>query len=96
MVPDELVINTEAYNSLSPEHKAIFDALVKETIKREFELFAEQTNLAKEIAKEAGSIFIDDVNTAAFQKNFEPIINSFIFKNENRKKLYERIKALDK
>jgi tripartite ATP-independent transporter DctP family solute receptor len=96
MVPDELVINTDAYNSLSPEHKTIFDNLVKETVKREFELFAEQTNLTIEIAKKAGAIFIEDVNIEAFRKNFEPIIDTFISKNETRKKLYAQIKQLDK
>jgi tripartite ATP-independent transporter DctP family solute receptor len=94
MVPDELIINADAYNSLTTEHKAIFDALVKEAVKREFELFAEQTNQAKEIAEKAGSTFIYDVNIVEFQNKFKPIIDKFISKNETRNKLYGQIREL--
>jgi tripartite ATP-independent transporter DctP family solute receptor len=93
MIPDILVINKDTYDSLSPEHKEIFDRLVKETIDRTFAIFIEQVGTAKENAISKGATFIDDFDSGVFRKNFQPVVNNFISKNAFRKDLYNKIRA---
>jgi tripartite ATP-independent transporter DctP family solute receptor len=93
MMPDILVINKDTYESLSPEHKAIFDKLVKEAVALTTTLFLEQIEKAKADAIKQGAQYIEDFDPAVFSKNFAGIINKFISKSDFRKNLYNTIKA---
>ena len=92
MIPDILVINKDTYDSLSPEHKAIFDKLIVETISKAFSIFLEQVNKAKDGAKAQGATFIDDFDSSVFSKNFTSVVNKTV-NTPAKKKLYEAIKA---
>ncbi|MDR0485210.1 MAG: TRAP transporter substrate-binding protein [Elusimicrobiota bacterium] len=92
MIPDILVINKDAYESLSPEHKAIFDKLIKETIAKAFSIFLEKANTSKKAAEEKGAKFIDDFDASVFTKNFAGVVNKTLNTPEKRK-LYNDIKA---
>ncbi|MDR3049903.1 MAG: TRAP transporter substrate-binding protein [Elusimicrobiota bacterium] len=96
MMPDLLVINTDAYASLTPEEKVIFDKLVVEAINRTFALFQEQVAKAKIEAADKGAKYIDDFDSSVFAKGFAGITNKFISQNSVRKDLYDKIKALGK
>ncbi|MDR2772613.1 MAG: TRAP transporter substrate-binding protein [Elusimicrobiota bacterium] len=90
MIPDILVINKETYESLSPEHKAIFDRLVKETIERIFANFIDRVTNAKEEAISKGATFIDDFDSSIFNKNFVDVISKTV-NTPSKKKLYDSI-----
>ncbi|MDR3244240.1 MAG: TRAP transporter substrate-binding protein DctP [Elusimicrobiota bacterium] len=96
MMPDLLVINSETYDSLSPEHKAIFDKLVVDAINRIFTLFQEQVGKAKIEAQNKGAKFIDDFDSGVFKKNFDGLTTKYIGNNAVRQDLYNKIKALAK
>ncbi|MDR1952315.1 MAG: TRAP transporter substrate-binding protein [Elusimicrobiota bacterium] len=93
MIPDIIVINKDVYDSLSPEHKAIFDRLMKETIDRVFANFLEQVTQSKEAAAAKGATFIDDFDSSVFNKNFAGVITKTL-NTPSKKKLYNAIKAI--
>ncbi|MDR0485213.1 MAG: TRAP transporter substrate-binding protein DctP [Elusimicrobiota bacterium] len=96
MMPDLLVINTETYNSLSPEDKAAFDKLIDQTIDVCFANFMGQIEKAKAEAAGKGAQFIDDFDSSVFKKNFEGLVKAFIGNNAVRRDLYNKIRATAK
>jgi tripartite ATP-independent transporter DctP family solute receptor len=92
MIPDILVINKDTYDSLSPEHKEIFDKLIVETIAKAFSIFLEQVNKAKEGAAAQGATFVDDFDSSVFAKNFTAVVKKTV-NTPAKTKLYEAIKA---
>jgi tripartite ATP-independent transporter DctP family solute receptor len=93
MLPDLLIINNDAYESLSPEHKIIFDRLIKEFKDRVFELFIKQIEISKKEAISKGASFIDDFDNSVFNKKFNTIIERTL-NTPNKKQLFNSIKEI--
>jgi TRAP-type C4-dicarboxylate transport system substrate-binding protein len=93
MIPDILVINKGAYDSLSPANKAIFDRLVTETVNKAFDTFIATVDVAKNKAKAEGATFIEDFDAAIFRSTFQSVVDKNIA-TPDRKKLYDAIKAV--
>jgi tripartite ATP-independent transporter DctP family solute receptor len=93
MVPDLLVINKQAYESLSSEHKAIFDRLVKQTVTLAFDNFLKQVNIAKEKSIAQGAQFIDDFDSGVFRPAFQGVAEKLLI-SPDRRKLYDAIRAV--
>jgi TRAP-type C4-dicarboxylate transport system substrate-binding protein len=93
MIPDILVINKGAYDSLSADTKAIFDRLVTETVNKAFDTFIATVDVAKNKAKAEGATFIEDFDAAIFRPTFQSVVDKNIATPE-RKALYDAIKAV--
>jgi len=93
MIPDVLVINKDTYAALSAQHKAIFDKLIVEFSARASANFIAQVTTAKQKAKDAGATFIEDVDAAAFQAGFAPVIQKNL-NSDFRKQLFDAIRAV--
>lgn len=95
MVPDLLVMNTEAHNAMPADVRATFDKLVAETTEREFALWNEQIASAKKAATDAGATFTE-IDIKPFQDACKPLADEVSATSENAKKLYDDIRALAK
>ncbi len=94
MVPDLLVINTDIHNAMPDDVKEIFSKLVNETTEREFELWNEQIDAAKQTAIDGGATFVEDVDIKPFQEACKPLHDEVTATSENAKKLYDAVRAL--
>lgn len=95
MVPDLLVINSEVYNAMPEDVRTAFDDLVVETTEREFQLWNEQIDSAKQAAIDGGATF-SDVDIKPFQDACMPLHEEITATSESVKKLYDDIRALAK
>lgn len=95
MIPDLVIINSDFFNTMDDETKAIVHELSKKYTEREFELWNEQIEGAKKEAVDAGATFID-VDIKPFQENCKPLIDETISKSEESKAIYEEIRGMAK
>lgn len=91
MIPDYLVINTNVWNEMPVDAKAIFKEELVKAIDYEFDVFAEDVEAAKKVAIEAGAHF-NDADMDAFQKAVAPLTEAKIT-TDLTKKIYAAIKA---
>lgn len=94
MIPDLLVMSTDVLGSMSEGDQEILHALCKEYTDREFELWNEQIDSAKQTAIDAGATFVEDVDVKAFQDACQPVIDEVTSKSESAKALYDQIRSL--
>ena len=93
MVPDLIIINEDLYKNMTPENRAIFDRLMKETIENEFKVWNENVEQAKKVAMDNGAKFID-VDIKPFQERVKPLQEEVANRNEMTKKIYNDVRAL--
>lgn len=96
MIPDLLVINSDLLEGMSEEHQEILHELSKKYTDREFELWNEQIDSAKQAAIDAGTTFVEDVDVEAFREACDPVVEKVTSKSESSKKLYDEIRELAK
>ena len=95
MIPDLLVMNSDALAGMSEEHQQILKDLCKEYTAREFEIWNEQIEGSIKTAEEAGATFTE-VDIAPFQEAVQPVIDEVVAKSDSSKALYEAIRDLAK
>lgn len=95
MVPDLLIMNTDLLNSMSKEHREVFDKLVDEAVEVEFKLWEEEVQTAKQIAEQNGTTFVD-VDIKPFQENCLPLHESVTSQSDTTKALYDEVRKLSK
>lgn len=96
IVPDWLLINSDAYNSMSDEDRAIFDQLCEEAIDKV------QTRWAGNVEELMNSLdtskvtITTDVDIESFQKAIEPVNQKLVESNESIKKVYDAVQEMKK
>jgi tripartite ATP-independent transporter DctP family solute receptor len=93
MIPDLVVISTSALSSMTEENQEIIKNLAKEYTEREFELWDEQLEVAKQVATDNGATFVE-VDIKIFQEACQSVIDNVVSKSASAKELYESIRAL--
>lgn len=93
MIPDLLVMNSGVLSGMSDADRATVEALCKETTDREFQLWNEQIDSAKQTAIDNGATFVE-VDIAPFQANCAPLAEEISARSETCKGLYDAIRAL--
>ena len=94
MIPDLLVMNTAALKGMSEKDQAVLKELCKEYTEREFELWNENIDKAKETAIAGGATFVEDVDIKPFQDACQAVVDEVTGKSESAKALYDSIRAL--
>ena len=91
--PDVVVASTEFLDSMSEEDRAIFDQLVLESTRTEFETFRNKIEDAKQIITGMGTQFCyPDVEE--FRSLCQPLLDDISSQSEVTKKIYDNIVAL--
>lgn len=94
IVPDWLIINTDTYNSLSDEDRAVFDELCSAAIdKVQSEWQADVDNLMASLDTSKVTI-TSDVDIKSFQEAIAPTNEKLVASNEKIKKVYDAIQAM--
>lgn len=96
MIPDLLVMSTEVLENMPEEDQQLLNELCKEYTAREFEIWEEQVEVAKQTATEGGAIFVEDVDIVPFQEKCQSLIDTVTAKSEGAKELYNAIRELAK
>lgn len=91
LIPDYLLISTQALNAMSEQDRAAFMELVPQAQRTANDLFPEFVASSIEHANELGVEFNDDVDIAAFEERVQPLIAGEVSQNELRKHLYEMV-----
>ncbi len=92
MIPDELVINTATFASMSPEDQAALKQVCLDSIPYMFDLCEELRADYVEKATEKGVTF-SDADVPAFQALCQDLINSVANKDDLSKSVYEAIQS---
>lgn len=93
ILPDVVVANEGFLNSMTSEHREAFDKLMRESIEKEFELFAKSAEEGKKEAEKNGTVFIyPDVEL--FREKCKPILDRLSNQSETTRKIYNDIQAL--
>ena len=90
MIPDELVINTTTFASMSPEDQAALKQVCLDSIPFMFERCEEFRAQYEEQAKELGVVF-SDADVAAFQALCQDLIDEVANKDELSQSVYQAI-----
>lgn len=91
--PDVVIASTEFLDSMTPEDKEIFDQLVLESTKTEFDTFRDKIEEAKQIITEKGTKFCyPDVEE--FRTLCQPLLDRISNQSDVTKKIYNNIIAL--
>ncbi|WP_309124636.1 TRAP transporter substrate-binding protein [Arthrobacter sp.] len=88
---DYVVINTDAYESMSEEDRAVFDEQWDAAVTEHTDLWVSETEKAHETLEAAGTKF-NDVDTEEFQSVLQPLIDEYVT-TDSAKKLYEDARA---
>jgi tripartite ATP-independent transporter DctP family solute receptor len=95
MIPDLVVINTNALKDMSEEHQAKFNDLCVEYTEREFEIWEEQLETAKQTAIDAGATFTE-IDATPFREACQPVVDEVVARSDSAKILYDAIRGLAK
>lgn len=91
--PDVVIASTEFLNSMSKEDRKIYDKLIKESSKYEFELFKEKIKEAKKEITEKGTEFTyPDVEE--LRKKVEPLTKKIANQSDVTKEIYDKVNDL--
>lgn len=93
MIPDLLVMNSDALVGMTKEHQKILTDLTKEYTAREFEIWNEQIESSIATAKEAGATFTE-VDIKPFQDANQSVIDKVTSKSDTSQNLYNEIRKL--
>ncbi len=91
MIPDYLLISTQALNKMDDTDREAFLGLIpelREEANTGFLDFAKESRTASEAA---GAAFNEDVDVAAFKALVQPMVESSVTANDVRKQLYEAV-----
>lgn len=94
MQPDQVIVSTKFYDSMSAEDQVAFDQVFNDSINNEFEYYKESAETDVELAKEGGATFNTDVDKEAFKEAVQPVVDEYIEKSDFTKNLYDSIQAL--
>ncbi len=90
MIPDYLLVNTDALNSMGDTDKQALLDLVPEIVKMADDGFQSFDNESIKNSEKAGAQFNDDVDVAAFKAAVQPLVTESI-NNDVRRKLYQAV-----
>ncbi len=90
MIPDYLLINSDALAAMSDADRKAFLDLIPGTVKAANTGFLEFAATSKAASEKAGAKFNDDVDTAAFKALVTPLVKASI-SNDVRQKLYDAV-----
>lgn len=91
--PDVVLASNEFLNALSPEDRAIFDQLVKESTETEFDAFAQSVEEARQDAQAAGARFCyPDVEE--FRELCSPLLERIAGQSEVTQAIYDKVVAM--
>lgn len=91
--PDVVVASTEFLDSMSEEDRAIFEQLVLESAKTEFETFREKIEEAKKVITEMGTQFCSP-DVEEFRSLCQPLLDDISSQSEVTRKIYDDIVAM--
>ena len=91
--PDVVVASTEFLDSMSDEDREIFEQLVLESTKTEFETFREKIEEAKQVISEMGTQFCNP-DVEEFRNLCQPLLDDISNQSEVTKKIYDDIVAM--
>ncbi|MDO5350426.1 MAG: TRAP transporter substrate-binding protein [Lachnospiraceae bacterium] len=91
--PDVVLASTDFLNSMTPEDRAIFDRLVKESAEEEFTTFKEAIEVAKKDAEENGAQFCYP-DTEELRQKCMPLLERIANQSDVTKDIYDNIMAL--
>jgi TRAP-type C4-dicarboxylate transport system substrate-binding protein len=94
MVPDLAIVGNGVLDAMSAADKATFLSLCKKMSEREFALWGEATEKAKQTAIAGGAHF-SEVDITPFQNNCLPLHESLVT-TKTAKDLYNSIRSLSK
>lgn len=92
IVPDYVIVNTKAYDSLSEEDKAAFNEAARIAREYEYTLWEEQTEIYKEEVVAKGATLIEDVDVDSLKEAVAPLHDE-LNQNPEIKKAYDAVKA---
>lgn len=92
IVPDYLIVNTNAYDSLSQEDKEAFDEAARKAAEYEIKLWAEDAERSKEAVIAGGATMIEDVDVEALRNACLPLHDE-LCANPEIKKVYDAVMA---
>lgn len=96
MQPDQVIVSTKFYDSMSTADQAAFDQVFEDSISNEFDYYKEAAQTDVDLAVEGGATFNKDVDKEAFKEAVQPVTDEYIGKSEFTKKLYDDIQSLAK
>lgn len=73
MPPDVLIFSKKVWDTLTREERRIVRETAREALAFHADQLARQRELAKKTAKQAGALFIEDINRAEFAAAFKPV-----------------------
>lgn len=94
MQPDQVIVSTKFYDSMSAEDQAAFDQVFADSVDSEFEYYKESAAEDVKLAEEGGATFNTDVDKEAFKEAVQPVVDEYINESDFSKELYENIQAL--
>lgn len=93
IVPDYVIVNTKAYDSLSEEDKAAFDEAARIAREYEYELWDQETEKYKAEVVENGATLVEDVDTASLKEAVQPLHDE-LTQNLEVKEVYDAVKNI--
>lgn len=94
IVPDWLIINTDAYNSLSEEDRKIFDELCEQAIDQVQEMWVEEVEELMNSLDTSKVTITTDVDTDSFKEAIAPVNEELVNSNEKIKTVYDAVMEL--
>lgn len=73
MTPDILIFSKKVWDTLTQEERRIVRETARETLVFHADQLARRRGIAKEAAKQAGALFIEDINRPEFAAAFKPV-----------------------
>ncbi len=92
IVPDYLIVNTNAYESLSTEDKEAFDEAALQAAEYEIKLWSEDAERSKEAVVAGGATLIEDVDVEELRNACLPLHNE-LCANPEIKEVYDAVMA---
>lgn len=92
MVPDYLIVNSDLYEGMSEEHRAVFEEEFAAAVDSEVALWETSVEEAKAAAEEAGAEF-HEIDTAPFKEAVQPLVDSKLEGSDEARKLYDAAQA---
>ncbi len=93
MAPDVVVFSKKVWDTLSKEDQAIIRKAAKDSIPYFTKLWVAKETEAKELAKKAGTTYVDDVNKAEFVTVMKPVWDQFTPTPELKKLVQDIVNA---
>jgi TRAP-type C4-dicarboxylate transport system substrate-binding protein len=93
MVPELLLFSRRRWETLAEEDQAIIAEAARESLPIQRGFNRERETTARENAEAVGTVFVKDVDKAAFQNAMRPVYDQFVV-TPQQKALVQAIKAL--